>query len=69
MPGFGAGTRHNLAIVLLNRQEKAPEALVQIDRLLASEPRNPTYLNLKAVILEAETGDYEEGRRSSTIKC
>jgi predicted Zn-dependent protease len=56
-PGFAAA-RHNYAIVL-HRQEKAAEALMQIDQLLATDPRNPTYLNLKAVIL-GKTGDYED---------
>ena len=54
-PSFDAA-RHNLAIVL-NRQSKAEEALPQIERLLAQEPRNPGYLNLKAAIL-ASLGDY-----------
>ena len=59
-PGFAAA-RHNYAIVL-HRQEKAVEALVQIAQLLKIDPRNPTYLNLKAVIL-GKTGDYEEALR------
>jgi tetratricopeptide (TPR) repeat protein len=53
-PSFDAA-RHNYAIVL-NRQAKQKEALPQVQRLLAKEPRNPSYLNLKAAIL-ANLGD------------
>jgi predicted Zn-dependent protease len=54
-PGFDAA-RHNYATVL-NRQGKAAEALVQVERLLAKEPHNPGYRNLKAAVL-ANLGDY-----------
>ena len=53
-PGFDAA-RHNYAIVL-NRQAKQKLALPQVERLLAKDPRNPGYLNLKAAIL-ANLGD------------
>jgi predicted Zn-dependent protease len=53
-PSFDAA-RHNYAIVL-NRQSKQAAALPQVERLLAKEPRNPNYLNLKAAIL-ANLGD------------
>jgi predicted Zn-dependent protease len=54
-PSFDAA-RHNYAVVL-NRQMKPAAALPQVDRLLASEPGNPSYLNLKAAVL-ANLGDY-----------
>jgi tetratricopeptide (TPR) repeat protein len=50
--------RHNYAIVLY-RQSKTAQALPQIDKLLAEEPRNPSFLNLKAAAL-ARIGDYQE---------
>ncbi|MGC1387554.1 MAG: sulfotransferase, partial [Steroidobacteraceae bacterium] len=53
-PSFDAA-RHNYAIVL-NRQAKQKLALPQVERLLARDPRNPGYLNLKAAIL-ANLGD------------
>jgi predicted Zn-dependent protease len=56
-PSFDAA-RHNYAVVL-NRQGKAAVALPQVDALLAKEPRNPGYLNLKAAVL-ANLGDYAE---------
>lgn len=56
-PSFDAA-RHNYAVVLY-RQAKAAEALPQIEQLLAQEPRNPGYRNLKAAIL-AILGDYSE---------
>ena len=43
-PGFHMA-RYNLAIVL-HRQHRAVEALVEIDRLLETEPDNPSYRNL-----------------------
>ena len=55
-PSFDAA-RQNYAAVL-NRQAKPAEALPQAQRLLASDPANPGYLNLKAAIL-ANLGDYE----------
>ena len=54
-PSFDAA-RHNYAIVL-NRQAKPGLALPQAEQLLAKEPRNPGYLNLKAAIL-ANMGEY-----------
>jgi tetratricopeptide (TPR) repeat protein len=56
-PSFDAA-RHNYALVL-NRQGKAAASLPQVDALLAKEPRNPGYLNLKAAVL-ANLGDYRE---------
>jgi predicted Zn-dependent protease len=56
-PSFDAA-RHNYAVVL-NRQGKAAAALPQVNALLAKEPRNPGYLNLKAAVL-ANLGDYSE---------
>jgi predicted Zn-dependent protease len=54
-PSFDAA-RHNYAIVL-NRQGKADQALPEVERLLANEPRNPGYRNLHAAVL-ANLGDY-----------
>ncbi len=54
-PNFDAA-RHNLAGVL-NRGARPAAALPHIVRLLAKEPQNPGYLNLKAAIL-ANMGDY-----------
>ena len=48
-PGFSAA-RHNYAIVL-HRQDKSLEAIAELDRLLASDPRNAGLLNLKAAVL------------------
>jgi predicted Zn-dependent protease len=48
-PSFDAA-RHNYAVVL-NRQGKAAAALPHAEVLLAAEPRNPGYRNLKAAIL------------------
>jgi tetratricopeptide (TPR) repeat protein len=49
--------RHNYAIVL-HRQNKPAAALVEIERLLGAEPRNPGFLNLRAMVLAkiGETG-------------
>jgi tetratricopeptide (TPR) repeat protein len=55
-PGFEAA-RHNYAIVLY-RQQKAGEALAEIDRLMTRDARNPHYRNLKAAVL-ARIGEYE----------
>lgn len=55
-PGFTAA-RHNYAQVLL-RQNRAVEALPEIDQLLALAPRNPGYRNLKAAIL-GRIGEYD----------
>ena len=56
-PSFDAA-RHNYAVVL-NRQGKPAAALPQAETLLAKEPRNPGYRNLKGAIL-ANLGDYAE---------
>jgi predicted Zn-dependent protease len=56
-PSFDAA-RHNYAVVL-NRQGKGAAALPEIEALLAKEPRNPGYMNLKAAVL-ANLGDYRE---------
>lgn len=56
-PSFEAA-RHNLAIVLY-RQQKMGEALHEIDWLMARDPRNPQYRNLKAASL-ARLGEYAE---------
>ncbi len=55
-PGFEAA-RHNYALVL-QRQNKAAEALIEIDRLLDRDPANPGYRALKAATL-VRIGDYE----------
>jgi predicted Zn-dependent protease len=56
-PSFDAA-RHNYAVVL-NRRGQGALALPQVEALLAKEPRNPGYLNLKAAVL-ANLGDYPE---------
>ncbi|MGO9512099.1 MAG: sulfotransferase [Steroidobacteraceae bacterium] len=56
-PSFDAA-RHNYAVVL-NRQAKPAAALPEVERLLAKEPRNPGYLNLKAAVL-ANMGEYPQ---------
>jgi len=56
-PGF-SGARHNYAVVL-HRQNKSAAALNELETLLALEPRNPGYLNLKAAVL-ARIGDYTD---------
>jgi tetratricopeptide (TPR) repeat protein len=56
-PSFDAA-RHNYAVVL-NRQAHPAAALTQVEQLLAKNPRNPNYLNLKAAIL-ANLGDYAD---------
>ena len=48
-PDFAAA-RHDYALVL-HRLNRHAEAIAQVDRLLASEPRNPSHLNLKAAAL------------------
>ena len=50
--------RHNYAIVL-HRVNKPAQALDQIARLLADEPHNGAFRNLKAVVL-AKVGDFDE---------
>ncbi len=56
-PSF-VGARYNLAVVLF-RQQKAQEALVHLDWLLAVEPSELGYRNLKAACLGL-VGDYGE---------
>ena len=55
-PGFHAA-RQNYALVL-HRSNKPAQALAEIETLLAAEPDNAGYLNLKAVVL-CRVGDYE----------
>ena len=55
-PGFDEA-RANYATVL-HRQNKPSEAIVQLDRLLAKDPRRPGWLNLKAAAL-GRIGEYE----------
>jgi predicted Zn-dependent protease len=55
-PGFAAA-RHNYATVLY-RQNRASEAIEQLDLLLASEPRNPSYRNLLAAAF-ARLGEHQ----------
>jgi tetratricopeptide (TPR) repeat protein len=50
--------RHQYAIVL-QRQNKAAAALHQLDQLEKIDPRNPSYRNLKAVVL-VKIGEYRE---------
>jgi predicted Zn-dependent protease len=59
-PSFDAA-RHNYAVVL-NREGKAAAALPHVEQLLAKEPRNPGYRNLKAAI-HANAGDYGEASK------
>ncbi|HVH83841.1 MAG TPA: tetratricopeptide repeat protein, partial [Steroidobacteraceae bacterium] len=59
-PGFDAA-RHNYALVL-NRQGKAAAALPHVEQLLAKEPRNPGYRNLRAAVL-VNLGEYAESAR------
>src|ERR1700722_1416463 len=56
-PSF-APARHNYAVVL-HRQNKCVEALRETESLLALEPHNPGYKNLKAAIL-ARIGDFQQ---------
>jgi tetratricopeptide (TPR) repeat protein len=56
-PGFTAA-RHNYATVLY-RQNKSQGAIAELDRLLADDPRNPGYRNLKAAAL-AKIGEYDQ---------
>jgi len=55
-PSF-VGARHNYAIVLY-RQQKAAQAIPQIERLLAVEPRDPAYRLLMAAALGL-VGEYD----------
>jgi cytochrome c-type biogenesis protein CcmH/NrfG len=56
-PGFAAA-RHNYATVLY-RQNKPEAAIAEVDRLLAEDPANPGYRNLKAAAL-GRIGEYEQ---------
>lgn len=56
-PSFHAA-RHNYALIL-HRQSKSEAALVEIDRLLAVEPDNPSHRFLKATAL-TRIGEYEQ---------
>jgi len=56
-PSFTAA-RHHHAIVL-HRQNKPAAALLEVDELLAKDPRHPGYNNLKAAIL-ARIGELDE---------
>jgi tetratricopeptide (TPR) repeat protein len=56
-PSFNEA-RHNYAIVL-HRLNKQPEALEQVDQLLAKDPNNGAYRNLKAVVLN-KVGEFAE---------
>ncbi len=56
-PGFTTA-RHNYATVLY-RQNKSQAAIAQVNRLLADDPANPGYRNLKAAAL-ARIGEYEQ---------
>jgi tetratricopeptide (TPR) repeat protein len=57
VPSFAAA-RHHRAIVL-HRQNKSAAALREVTDLLAKEPRNPGYNNLKAAIL-ARIGELQD---------
>ncbi len=54
-PGFAAA-RYNYALLLYRRND-ATAALIEIERLLAEDPRNPGYRNLHAVLL-SRIGEY-----------
>jgi tetratricopeptide (TPR) repeat protein len=56
-PSFNAA-RYNYAMALY-RQNRSIAALQQVDLLMASEPRNSGYRNLRAVVL-ANIGEYHE---------
>ncbi|MDB5467736.1 MAG: repeat domain protein [Phenylobacterium sp.] len=56
-PSFTAA-RHNYASVLY-RQNKAAAAIAEVDGLLAGDPRNPGYRNLRAAAL-GKIGEYEQ---------
>ncbi len=59
-PGF-MPARYQLA-VLLHRQNDPSGALAEVERLLATDPHNPGYRNLAAVIL-SRIGEYERSSR------
>ncbi|HQV02058.1 MULTISPECIES: tetratricopeptide repeat-containing sulfotransferase family protein [unclassified Novosphingobium] len=56
-PGFTAA-RANLALVLY-RQNRATDAIAELDQVLAEEPENPGHANLKAAAF-GRIGDFEE---------
>ena len=56
-PEFAAA-RMNYAVVLY-RQTKAAETAREVEQLLATDPRNPSYRNLKAAAL-GQMGDYQQ---------
>ena len=59
-PGF-APARYALVIVL-HRRNDPERALMEVERLLAADPRNPAYRNLCAVIL-SRVGEYARSSR------
>lgn len=59
-PSYRAA-RHNYAVVLM-RQNKIPEALCEIEHLLAQEPGSTAVQSLKAAVLMQQT-DYESAAR------
>ena len=59
-PGF-MPARYQLA-VLLHRRNECAEALAEVERLLAADPRNPGYRNLKAAVLSRMGDDWGIGR-------
>ena len=60
-PSFSAA-RHNYASILL-RENRPRAALVEADRLLASEPRNPGYRALKAATL-SQLGEFQQASQA-----
>ena len=56
-PSFTAARYHHA--IVLHRQNKPAAALLEVDELLAREPRHPGYNNLKAAIL-ARIGELDE---------
>jgi tetratricopeptide (TPR) repeat protein len=60
-PGFVAA-RHSYALAL-HEQNRTVEALGEVERLLAADPRNPVFLNLKANVL-SRGGRHEDALAS-----
>jgi tetratricopeptide (TPR) repeat protein len=56
-PGFAAA-RYNYAVIL-HRRNDSEQALVEVEKILAVEPRNPSYRNLYAVVL-SRVGEYQK---------
>ena len=56
-PGF-LPARQNMAMLHL-RKNRFAEALAEVERLIAAEPENPSFLNLEGVVL-ARIGDYAD---------